>query len=95
MFDLLAKSLPSITPEIVAQWAIGVESTIFSAVHDDQGKPYVDWQKDGTAVRRKLRFELGEKLWELRTHDATLEEATINDFERQLEGVAIANYKAV
>lgn len=94
VFDLLAKSLPNITPETVAQWAIGVEGTIYDTVHDDQGKPYVDWQKDGTAIRRKLRFELGEQLWDLRAHDATIEEATINDFERQLESVAIANYKA-
>ena len=94
VFDLLDKSLDKIAPETVAQWAIQVEGTIYDTVHDKDGARLVDWQKPGSKVLRKLRYELGEQLWELRTHDTTLDEATLDDFERQLESVAIAHYKA-
>jgi type I restriction enzyme R subunit len=94
VFDLLDKSLTNIAPDAVAQWAIQVEGTIYDTVHDHDGTRLVDWHKPGSKVLRKLRYELGEQLWALREHDTTLDEATLDDFERQLEGVAIANYKA-
>ncbi len=94
VFDLLEKSLPNIDPDTVAKWAIDVEATIYASVHDADGTRLVDWHKPGSKVLRKLRYELGEQLWALRDHDATLAEATLDDFERQLESVAIAHYKA-
>ncbi|MDQ2769426.1 MAG: DUF3387 domain-containing protein, partial [Bacteroidota bacterium] len=94
VFDLLDKSLANIAPETVAQWSIGVEATIYDSVHDPDGTRLVDWHKPGSKVLRKLRYELGEQLWTLRAHDTTLDEASLDDFERQLESVAIAHYKA-
>ncbi|AMR29540.1 hypothetical protein A0257_22210 [Hymenobacter psoromatis] len=94
VFDLLEKSLANIAPEAVAQWALAVEATIYASVHDPDGTRLVDWHKPGSKVLRKLRHELGEQLWNLRAHDPTLDEATLDDFERQLESVAIAHYQA-
>jgi len=94
VFDLLTPSLPNVAANDLATWSVQAEAVMFDTVHDAYGTRYVDWQKPGSAILRKLRQALGDQLWELRSLDNKLAESTLDDLERQLESVTIAHYKA-
>lgn len=94
VFDLVSPSLSNVAPDDLATWSTQAQAIMFDTVHDAHGTRYVDWQKPGSPILRKLRQALGDQLWELRRFDATLAEATLDDLERQLESVTIAHYKA-